>query len=786
MAFAGGGALGLALSPTPWYMVRDLAFWTQNWPWVPVPPGGEPSFEKTICRTCGGGCGVRVRKIGTRLVRIDGSAEHPVNRGSICPLGTAELQMLYGPARIKTPLKRTGTRRNPKWKPVSWEEAIAEVIYQIRELRAAGKSHTLAAITTESDSTVNQLLERLLQAIGSQNFMKMNAATDAQRIMCSVMQGVDAPPSYDIENARYILSFGCGLLEGWGAIGRMYHAHATWLADAERPSVEVVQIEPSLSVTGAKAAQWIPIKPGTEGALALGIAHILIRDKTYDTAFVEQHCFGFDDWQDSEGNRHRGFKTEVLERYSPETVASLTEVPVESIEELARRFAASRPSLALGGRGTGDLFGNLYELMAIHSLNALVGNISRAGGVLKQPDVPVSPLAPVQMDNEAQRGHSVPRIDEAGSEKYPFTRYLPNNLSAVGINMLLINEANPAYALHDRSTADELFERVPYIVCFSSYMNESAARSDLILPTPTPLERWDDQLGVSGLQYAVYNLHRPIVQSVYQTKNTGDIVLEVARGLGGTVAASFPWVNTVEVLRERTKGLYEAGTGVINTPEVMTRLEFQEVPYSPGPFEHSSFLSFWNQLVEHGCWFDPSCAYGNPEKSLRTPSGKFEFFSQRLRRVFRFADDTACMPHYRDSLSKPEGFDLTIMPENMVTMADNGRGTPPFLIKELSDDVLINEELFVQINPITAMRLKLKEGQRILLESPRGKAQVRAHIFEGVREDVVLIPLGFGHTAYDKFLRNKGVNAHYLFDVEKDTISGLPIWWASPGKITKV
>lgn len=786
MAFAGGGALGLALSPTPWYMIRDMAFWTQNWPWVPVPPNGKPSFEKAICRACEGGCGVRIRKIGNRLVRIDGDKEHPVNRGSVCPLGTTELQMLYGPARVRFPLKQIGTKNNPNWEALSWPDAIAEVTNKINELRKAEKSHALACITSNYDSTVNQLFERFLQAVGSQNFMKMNFGRDAQEIMSAVMQGVSAGPSYDIENARYVLSFGCGLLEGWGTMGRMYHAHSTWFSDAASPHVEIIQIEPNLSATAAKVSRWVPIEPGTEAALALGIAHILIRDDLYDKSFIDRHCFGFDDWKDSTGQKHRGFKTEVLNRYPPETVQSITGVSARDIEELARRFAMSKPSLALGGRGNGTSFGNLYELMAIHSLNALIGNINQRGGVLRQPEVPVKSLPPVKMDDEARRGYAMPRIDGAGGEKYPFTRYLPTNLSAVEIDVLFIHEANPAYALPDRNAANEIFEGIPYIVSLSPYMSESAVRSDLILPIPTVFERWDDQLGVPGLQYAVYNLHRPITSPIHQTKNAGEILIEVARGLGGTVAESFPWTDMVELLKERAEGLYKTNTGMINTSEVMAQLEFQEVPYSPAPSNHSSFSSFWSQLVENGCWFDPSCEYGTSPKASETPSGKFEFFSQQLHRAFRFTEDIRSMPHYQKPLQNPEGFDLTIMPDNMITMADYGMGTAPFLIKELNDDVLRGSEVFVQINPITAMRLKLNEGDRIILESPQEKAKVRIHIFEGVRENIVLVPLGFGHTAFDEFMRNKGINAHQILEAKKDPISGLPLWWASPGKITKV
>jgi len=785
MALAGGGALGIMLSPTPWYLIRDLAFWTQNWPWVPAPAPGEPSFEKSICRICDGGCGINVRKVDMRLVRIDGDKEHPVNQGSICPMGAAALQMLYGPSRTKVPLRRVGPRENPEWRPITWAEAIREVALKVRQLRAAGRPHELACITNSAHSTVNQFFERFLHAVGSRNFMQMNSALEAHSTVLALMQGVDEGIAYDIENARYLLSFGCNLLEGWGACGRMYHAHANRSAHEGGNSLEIVQIEPNLSVTASKASRWIPIKPGTDAALALSIAHVLISDGLYDKTFVERHTFGFEDWKDSDGKRRRGFKSEVLGRYSPRSVELITQVPANVIEEVAHEFAANQPALALGGRCDGSLFAGIYELMAIHSLNALAGNLSRPGGIFLQCDVPLKSLSPVKMDEQAEQGFAIPRSDGAGSKEHPLARHLPHNLDAGKVGVLLIHEVNPSYALPNRKVARAIFEDIPYIVSFSSFIDESSMQADLILPISTPLERWDDHTGAPGIPYPIYGLSHPLVNPLYESRNAGDVLIEIARELGGTIAESFPWNNTVEALRERAAGLYESGTGVIHTAEFSaTYMSQTATPTEVKSFP--TFSDFWNALVKNCCWSDPQCTTDQLEQTLKTPGKKFEFFSQRLQKTFGYSNDLECMPHYHEPPPNPQGFDLLIMPENLITMADNGLGTPPLLIKQLSNDVLSENDLFVQVNPITAMYQGLKDGESVILESPAGKVRVRIHTFAGVREGVVLIPLGFGHTAYDRFLRNKGVNALEIFDAKMDTVSGLAVWWAVPGKIYKV
>ncbi len=785
MAFAGGAALGVMLSPAPWYLIRDMAFWTQNWSWVPGPVPGEPSFDKTICRMCDGGCGIRIRKVDDRLVRIDGDCDHPVNRGSICPLGTAALQMLYSPARVKTPLKRSGDRANPKWEPLSWEKALKEVTDKLRALRSAGRSHSVACIASPSDSVANELFERFLQPVGSPNFIRMNSKADAQDIVYELMYGGEGKIAYDIENARCILSFGCDLFAGWGVPGRMYHAQSVWLDQPGNAETEIIQIDPSLSITAAKSSRWVPITPGAEAALALGIAHVLIRDGLYDKAFVKNHCFGFENWTDQSGKKVAGFKSEVLSRYSPQSVELMAKVSAKEIEELAYTFAASKPSLALCGGGGGDLYADMYALMAVHSLNALVGNINQPGGILSRSDTPVKPLPPVSMDEEAVRGYSTPRIDEAGGREYPFTRSLPDNIDAREVEVLFVHEANPYYALSDQKTAEEIFGKIPYIVSLSSYLDESTMRADLILPIPTPFERWDDLVSVPGFQYPVYDLTRPVVKPLYDTKNAGDIVIEIAHRLGGAIEKSFPWNNVIEVVIERAQGLHESNKGLIDTPEALARVSEGELAAAFEGQEYPSFSAFWSDLVQHGCWFDPVYNTGDPTNILKTPSGKFEFFSQRLQSAFGFSEAAACMPHYTEPVPNPEGFDLIIMPVELVMMAGDGLGTPPLLIKQLRDNELAGKEMFVQINPITAMYQGLKDGDAVILESSRGKAKVRIHTFAGVREGVVLIPLGFGHTAYDQFLRNKGVNAHQMLDVGTDRLSGLPARWSTPGKLRR-
>ncbi|MCD6184803.1 MAG: molybdopterin-dependent oxidoreductase, partial [Deltaproteobacteria bacterium] len=257
-----GGAAGTALSPLPWKMMDDSAIWTQNWPWTPVPEVGEVTNINSVCSLCAGGCGIFVKKIDNRVIKIEGNPDSPVNKGGICSLGLAGPQLLYGQTRIKTPMKRVGKRGENKWENISWDDGIKEVAEKLGALRSKGKASTVGAILGRDKGTIYGLFERFLTAYGSANLMHMPSMLDACNMSTHFMNGVQGLTGFDLENSDFILSLGSGLLDGWGSPVRMFKANSTW----KENKVMVVQVEPRLSNTAAKADKWLPIKPGTEAA----------------------------------------------------------------------------------------------------------------------------------------------------------------------------------------------------------------------------------------------------------------------------------------------------------------------------------------------------------------------------------------------------------------------------------------------------------------------------------------------------------------------------------------
>ncbi|MFQ6089705.1 MAG: molybdopterin-dependent oxidoreductase, partial [Candidatus Methanofastidiosia archaeon] len=308
----------------------------------------------SVCLQCDAGCGIKARVVNEKVVKIEGNPIHPVNNGKLCPKGHAGLQVLYNPDRIKGPLKRVGERGSGEWKEISWNEAIDIVSENLKELREKGEPQSLVFMTGRVRGQMKGLIERFMKAFGSPNIVGHDSLSDNGSVLAHyLMQGVKDFFGYDFENANYILSFGLGFIETSRPTVHLLKAFGH-LRRERILRAKIVQVDTRFSVSAAKADEWIPIKPGTDGALALGFAHVILREKLYDEEFLE-NTQGFD-----------LFKELVLEEYSPETVSKITGILKETIERIAIEFAETKPQIALGGRGAGMQTNGIYNRMAIH------------------------------------------------------------------------------------------------------------------------------------------------------------------------------------------------------------------------------------------------------------------------------------------------------------------------------------------------------------------------------------------------------------------------------------
>ena len=777
-----GGVGGTLLSPLPWKMADDTAIWSQNWFWRPSPERGGATTLNTVCQLCSGGCGVKVRLINeNRAVNIDGNPTHPVNKGGICPLGAAGLQYLYGPSRIETPLQQTGKRGDlATMKAISWDEALEILANKLRDMRQ--KARGLVCVSGKREGTVPELFARFLHAYGSPNYNMMPAAADAESLGLSVSQGNSGLLGYDLENAKMVISFGSGYIDGWGSPSRMMMAFGGWRSNSKRDRAKIIQVETRGSLSASKADEWVAVAPGTEAALALGLAQVIVNEGRYDRTFVGQYTHGFDE-----------FRRLLRRSYTPEEVAAITGVEKEKIIGLAREFAGTKPAVALSGWGQGRMQGSMYDFLAVQSLNALVGSLHKPGGVTRTPQVPLAPWPKVVLDAASLTGANEPRLDGSKGPQFPLPGQLFHNLvkninegNPYPAEMLWVYEANPAHNLADVQPFLEALDKIGTVVSFSSFMDDTTQLADLVLPGPTYLERLEDVHTPPGLQYAVFGLSQPVLSPRFEARHPGDVLIQLAKSLGGNVGASFPWSDYETALKDRVKGLADAGRGqVADEPGLQPWKGGQGRQLAPN---YDSFDELWEKLTEHSCWFDTSEAIPSWASAFTTPSRKFEFYSQKMRQVGIRGNDLTFLPHFKpvEPAGDPSDYPLLLMPYETMAITNGPVANPPFMTKMLFDFELKGNDSFVEINPKTATSLGLKEGDQVALQTERGTLEVRVHLTEAARPDVVFIPTGLGHGGFDAFIRGKGVNANKILVAQQDQVTGLATWWGTRVKISKV
>ena len=782
LRFSGGGAAGLATAGVTLKGISTLnaALEAEE---VKVPRGPE-SWSLSVCTLCPGGCGLRVRKIGERAVKIDGNPLHPVSHGGLCPRGLAGLQVLYHPDRLRGPMENAGTRDNPDWKEISWEQGIERVTERLREIQAAGQAHSVALVSGSAGHLRQRLFRKFLAAYGSPNYLSALSGQESVRRAVYLQQGMAKGLAYDLERTRYLLSFGANLLEGWGSPVSTMRAFGRWRDSGGGRRSKFTQISPRLSLTAAKADEWVALKPGTEAALALGIAYVLITEGLFDTSFVEEHTFGFDDWQDRRGRTHMGFRSLVLQDYRLNAVSALTDVPVETILRLGREFAGNRPALAISGQTASTLPGNPYTAMAVHSLNALAGSIEAEGGVVIRPDLPGD------ADSPAERRGLPPQLLARDDSPFPEAdlSHLPRILrerKPYAVQVLFVHGADPVFSLPNGEELAEALDEVPLVVSFSPFMNETAARADLILPDHTGLERWQESASPPTFPFPELSISSPVVEPQHRTRDTAEVFLEMARALGGKAASALPQSSVQEYFREETEKIFAARAGYTFTThleDTWNRMLERSGWWAP---TYSTENELWEEMKQKGGWWEPTYYFGEWDRVFRTPSRRFEFYSQRLARFasenrnsvraagFDPDDDRYCLPHQPGLPTPPLEFPLLMIPVEVLSLAGGEGGHLPYLQQISGPHVFEHWRSWLEINPGTAQELGLHDLDEVWVESRRGRVQVRLRTYRGVRPGLVHLPLGYGCKNGGRW-GCRGVNPLDLLEGNREPLTGLP------------
>ncbi|GGK72055.1 molybdopterin-containing oxidoreductase family protein [Amphritea balenae] len=548
---------------------------------------GVATWYNTVCNQCGAGCGVMVKVMEGRAKKIEGNPAHPVNQGKLCPLGQAGLQVLYNPDRLRNPLKRTGERGSGKFQEIPWEEALTTLADRVGGLSGPGASDRVHLLSGRAGGHLDELFSRFMDQLGSRSYLQYEFAHPHNLYLANkLLFDEERLPYYDIKNTQYLLSFGADYLTSW--LSPVHHGLSYGHMRQGRPGRrgKFVQVEPRLSLTGANADEWVPAKPGTEGLLALGIAHLMVRNGHYEGDDQDK-------W------------SRALDEYTPERVSRQTGVDAQRLASIAEEFARSRPSLAIGGGTAANHTNGVSNLVAFNSLNYLAGNLQKPGGILFNPP----------SDSPSLLSAS-PHKSQA-----PYARLLAlmERLSKTKDSLLLLHHCNPLFNLPDTVEIKAAFQNAGMIVSLTNFMDESTMMADLVLPTHSYLESWGDDVPEPGVGFPVAAISQPVVAPLYDTRAAGDILLLLADKIGGDVRNALPWSNMEAYLKSAWKRIYVEKGAVI---------------------ESSTFESFWKAVLQAGVWGET----GSKDAPGVRISGK-HLLSQLAYEAPRFAGDQEAYPY---------------------------------------------------------------------------------------------------------------------------------------------
>ena len=675
-----------------------------------VPPEdyspGIATWYNTVCNQCSAGCGISVRIREGKAKKIEGNPVHPVSQGRLCARGQSGLNVLYNPDRIREPLTNAGQRGTGNFYPISWDEVLTTIGSRIGRLKIENNASRVRLLTGRVRGHLDELFAQFMGLLGSDHYQQYDFTyPSALKAANKISFGIDQLPYYDIKNADLLLSFGADYLGTW--ISPVHHSLAYGHMRQGRAGRrgKTVQIEPRMSLSGAAADEWVAARPGTEGLLALGIAHILVSDGHYNGSDRDQ-------WSD------------VLQAYSPSAVSAETDISEGNIRQLAREFGTSKAALAIAGGATTAGTNAVASAVAVNALNHLAGNLGQPGGIIFNSD---------------QAFSATPGTRQAGMQGI---LDLVEAMEAGEVDVLLVHDSNPIFSLPDGVGFRQALDKVPLIVALSSFRDETTEQADLILPTNTYLESWGDDVPDPGVGFPVASISQPVVTTLYDTLPVGDIILSLARQIGGELPMAMPWRTMEEFVKERWREEYEKRGSA-----------------------DQDFEAFWQAALEAGVWGQPGVMTGDQI----VPSS-----SSTIAAITNPASQFA---------GSETDYPLVLHPYLSASLLD-GRGANLPWLQELPDPLTsVVYGSWAELNPATAEDLGIREGDVLEVETPAGSVRVPALIFPALRPGVVAMPIGQGHTSYGRYARNRGANPMDLVSMQIDDRSGDLAWAATRAKV---
>jgi menaquinone reductase, molybdopterin-binding-like subunit len=701
---------------------------------------GIATWKPSVCTLCSAGCGtlVRVMQGDAEVVRngrtgivkmglakkLEGNPDHPLNRGKLCARGHAALQVLYHPDRIANPLKRRGTRGSDDFQEIGWDDAIAELTSHLNEIRSSGNGASLACLTRPLRGQRAELIARFLKSFGAPPFIVYEPLDEAVLHQANLLSfGSAALPSLDLGRADYLLSFGADFLGTWNSPVAQSIGYGEMRQGRAGRRGKFVQLESRMSQTGANADEWIPCRPGMEGALALGIAHVILSEKLRPRDARSRAFALIAGW--SEG----------LPDYTPDKVANQTGVSAETILRLAHELAAAQSSAAIVGGAALAQTNGMFNALAVNALEAL----AESGHA--DPILSFTPKPPIATAERAAVSSPDTQAGFSGISAFSQAIFKEQRTPKA----LLLYDANPVFGAPASLQFREALAKIPYIVSFGSFIDETSAFADLILPDHAPLESWVDDIPESGSTQSVVSLAPPAVHPLHNTRAMPDVLLDVAQRLGGPVATALPWKTYDAMLRSAYVQLRQRSGAAAPQPED----------------------EFWTKITTQGGWWSTPTRRGTEAASGAAAHAAVKFTEAQFE-------------------GAAQEFPFYFAPFPSQSFRDGSLAHLPWL-QEMPDVITTAMwSSWVEINPKTAAQLRIGQGDLVEVSSQHGSVRAPAVLSPGIAPDVVAMPIGQGHEKFSRFASGRGANPLAILAPVTETETGALAWAATRVKLARV
>ena len=482
-----------------------------------------------MCQLCSTVCGIIGYVKDGSVIKIEGNPNDPNSRGHLCARGQAGLNHLYHPERLLYPLRRVGNRGEGKWKRVTWDEALDEIAARLKAVRESGSPEEFAFHQGRQRS--KDALARFLNAFGTPTQLSHRALCSGNRRAANLTYLWESDWDLnDVEHSKYILNFGSNAFEA-------HQGHVPFATRIQngrfKNGAKLVTFDVRLSNTAGSSDEWFAPFPGTDGAIALAMCHVILVENLHDAGFIEG-------WTNVTVDELR----EHMQSYTPQWAEQISGVPATDIHRIAIEFAQAAPACTtMCNRGSSAHINGFYNDRAINLLNAIVGSVGKKGGwcwslwggldpLVKTPQMPPSAKAwSVLEDPPEYPLANVWRRMRVGEIIYLYLLQGRAKLQAYMTYNLDSPLTWPEESLTQQVLTDE--ELINFHICINCFYNETAHYADIVLPWATFMERWDLDARASYNLRPYVGLRTPMIEPLGESKDVREFFPELARRIGG-------------------------------------------------------------------------------------------------------------------------------------------------------------------------------------------------------------------------------------------------------------